>query len=298
MARQQWRAFLLANTGGGIVTGGMDWRGRVGEVWAAEWRRTDRSLADLSRHLDAAIASVAPERGHALDIGCGAGVTSLALRATRPGLRVTGVDLSAELVAVARARVDRASGDALRFQCGDALAVAATEGPFDLLCSRHGVMFFPDPVEALAILRQAACDGARLVFSCFAERAANSFATLADAVTGIAPPQDDAYLPGPFAFADMDQVGAWLMESGWRPDGAVRVPFDYVVGEGDDPVEDALSFLSQIGPAARALAQAAPEEQRRMEAALREALSQYRFHDRIALPATAWIWRAVAQGDG
>lgn len=286
------------SVGDGIVTGGMDWRGRVGEVWATEWRRTDRSLADLSRHLDAAIASVAPERGHALDIGCGAGTTSLALRATRPGLLVTGVDLSAELVAVAQARAGVAADEGLRFQCGDALAVAAAEGPFDLLCSRHGVMFFPDPVEALARLRQAARGGARLVFSCFAERAANGFATLADAVIGITPPQDEGYVPGPFGFADRDQVGAWLTESGWQPDNVVRVRFDYVVGEGDDPVEDALSFLSQIGPAARALAQAAPDERRRMETALREALLPYRTGDRIVLPASAWIWRAVAHGDG
>lgn len=283
---------------GWIVTGGTDWRGRVGEVWATEWRRTDRSLADLSRHLDAAIASVAPERGHALDIGCGAGTTSLALRATRPGLRVTGVDLSAELVAVAQARAGVAADEGLRFQCGDALAVATAKGPFDLLCSRHGVMFFPDPVEALASLRQAARGGARLVFSCFAERAANGFATLADAVIGITPPQDEGYVPGPFGFADRDQVGAWLTESGWQPDNVVRVRFDYVVGEGDDPVEDALSFLSQIGPAARAFAQAAPDERRRMETALREALLPYRTGDRIVLPASAWIWRAVAHGDG
>lgn len=276
------------------MTSGMDWRGRVGDVWAAEWRRTDRSLADLSRHLDAAIASVAPETGHALDIGSGAGATSLALRAARPRLRVTGVDLSSELVAVAQGRAGEDTGDALRFRCGDALAVAADEGPFDLLCSRHGVMFFPDPVVALASLRRAARDGARLVFSCFAERAANGFATLADSAIGLAPPQDEGYAPGPFAFADMDQVGAWLTESGWHPDNVARVPFDYMVGEGDSPVEDALSFLSQIGPAARAMAQAALPERQRVEDALRMGLEEYRTGNRIALPATAWIWRATA----
>jgi hypothetical protein len=67
-----------------------------------------------------------------------------------------------------------------------------------------------------------------------------------------------------------------------------------VVGEGDDPVEDALSFLSQIGPAARALAQATPSEREHIQLALRTSLNEYRVGNRIVLPATAWIWRATA----
>jgi SAM-dependent methyltransferase len=276
------------------MTSGMDWRGRVGDVWAAEWRRTDRSLADLSRHLDVAIASAAPGVGTALDIGSGAGATSLALRTARPRLCVTGVDLSAELVAVARERAGSIEGNNLRFLCGDALTVARTQAPFDLLYSRHGVMFFPDPVEALSILRRAARDGARLVFSCFAERAANGFATLADGAIGASPSPDASYAPGPFAFSDREQVAAWLKESGWRPDDATRVGFDYVVGEGGDPVEDGLSLLSRIGPAARALSQAASPERDRIEDAMRAGLEASRLGNRIALPATAWIWQATA----
>ncbi|MDY0958789.1 class I SAM-dependent methyltransferase [Sphingomonas sp. CFBP8993] len=276
------------------MTSGMDWRGRVGDVWAAEWRRTDRSLADLSRHLDEAIAWVAPDVGKALDIGSGAGATSLALYAARPGLSIMGVDLSDELVAVARERAGETADHGPRFLSGDALTVATAEAPFDLLCSRHGVMFFADPVEALSILRRAARNGARLVFSCFAERAANGFATLADAAIGAAPPPDAGYAPGPFAFSDQQQVAAWLKESGWRPDGAVRVGFDYVVGEGDDPVADALSFLSRIGPAARALSQAALPERNRIADTLRAGLEASRVGNRLPLQATAWIWQATA----
>ena len=87
------------------MTSAGDWTGRVGHVWAAEWRRTDRSFADLARHLDAAIVHVAPDTGQALDIGCGAGTTSLALAEARPKLAITGIDLSDELVAIARQRL-------------------------------------------------------------------------------------------------------------------------------------------------------------------------------------------------
>ena len=276
------------------MTSGQDWQGRVGDVWAAEWQRTERSFADLARHLDKAITGVAPNRGRALDIGSGAGSTSLALHAARPELDVTGVDLSPELVALASRRAEQASPNAPRFVCGDAIAVAEREGPFDLFCSRHGVMFFADPVAAFAGLRRAAKDGAALVFSCFDDRSRNAFATAADEAIGVTPEPVEGYEPGPFAFADSDQVADWLEQAGWRPEGAACVSFDYVAGQGNDPVEDALSFLSRIGPAARAMAAAEPEERVRITSALREVLLAYRSDDRVILPASALIWRASA----
>ncbi|WP_322963606.1 class I SAM-dependent methyltransferase [Sphingomonas fuzhouensis] len=278
------------------MTSGLDWQGRVGDVWAAEWRRTERSLADLARHLDAAIASAAPMTGKALDIGSGAGSTSLALHGIRPGLHITGVDLSPGLVALAQDRAGRIGSGGPQFRCADAIELAEREGPFDLFVSRHGVMFFPDPVTAFSRLRSAAGDGAALVFSCFDDRARNAFATVADEAIGVQPAPESGYQPGPFAFADRDRVAAWLHQAGWRPESAARVSFDYVVGEGDDPVEDALSFLSRIGPAARAMTQAASDERQRIEGGLRAALMRYRVGDRIALSASAWIWRAVADG--
>ena len=276
----------------------MDWAGRVGDVWAAEWRRTDRSLADLSRHLNAAIAAAAPSRGRALDIGCGAGATSLALHAARPDLDITGVDLSSGLVAVAQERAEGEAADRLRFRCGDALELATREGPFDLFVSRHGVMFFADPVAAFTSLRNAASPDATLVFSCFDERGRNGFATLADGVTGQAPPVARGYVPGPFAFADFHQVATWLEQAGWTLGAAARVGFDYVVGQGEDPVADAVAFLSRIGPAARAMTDAAPDERQRIADALEAALSDYRLDDQVALPASAWIWRAHAGNQG
>src|SRR5690242_17548636 len=106
-----------------IMTEARDWAGRVGDTWAAEWQRTDRSFGDLAARLNAAILAVAPDTGRALDIGCGAGATSLALAAARPRLQVTGADLSVEMLAVARARA--AAHANLDFVAGDVLRIAA-----------------------------------------------------------------------------------------------------------------------------------------------------------------------------
>lgn len=272
------------------MTAAADWRSRVGDVWAAEWRRTDRSFADLSRHLDAAILAAAPAGpGQALDIGCGAGATSLALATARPDLAVTGIDLSEPLIDLARIRVPAA-----RFHVADAAQHALDSAP-DLLVSRHGVMFFADPVAAFAHLRRGARPGAALVFSCFRDRAFNPWAgELVAHVTGVPPVTPDGYAPGPFGFADAEFVARLLTDAGWTVIAAEPVDFAYVAGEGDDPVADAASFFTRIGPIASAVA-AAPEADRpRLRERLAAALADHRTDARVQFPASAWIWRAQA----
>lgn len=266
------------------MTTAADWGTRVGDVWAAEWRRTDRGLADLSHHLDAAILDAASGATTVLDIGCGAGATAAALAAARPDLAITGIDLSSALLDIARPRVPGAY-----FRLADAAAVDLRPRP-DLLVSRHGVMFFADPVGAFAHLRVMAAASATLVFSCFADRSANAVASaLVADLGGPPPPSDVDYAPGPFGFASRDRTATILAAAGWCDPVAFRIDFDYVVGEGTDPIADAVSFLSSIGPLASLIA-ADPAGRRPL---LSEALARYQVDDRVVLPASAWIWRAT-----
>jgi len=274
------------------MTTAADWRSRVGDIWADEWRRTDRSFANLSCHLDAAIRALAPDAGEALDIGCGAGTTGLALAGAKPRLCVTGIDLSAAMIAVAADRA-RTAGLAARARF-EARSVSdlSRDRRYDLLVSRHGLMFFADPVASLAHLRSLARPGAPLVFSCFDTRSTNRFATLADDLLGRRPPTSDG--PGPFAFADMDRVAALLAASGWDGASAARVPFAYRAGLGSDPVADAIGFLSRIGPVAGTLRDAGPNDRAAMMLELARLLAHYRRGDAVDLPASAWVWRARA----
>ncbi|MBB4154009.1 SAM-dependent methyltransferase [Sphingomonas jinjuensis] len=268
-----------------------EWTGIVGDVWAKEWRRTDRCFADLAQRLDAAIADVAPEEGRALDIGCGAGSTSLSLARAHPLLAITGVDVSPALIAVARSRsIDHPQVD---WRVGD-IAVDPLPRPMNLAVSRHGVMFFADPVAALARLRDVMTPGAPLVFSCFADPAANGFADpLVEAVIGTpTPARPPGYQPGPFGFADRDATAAMLAAAGWRDAGAEQVAFGYVAGEGDDAVADAAAFFTRIGPIARALRDL-PDHGAARER-LTAVLGDHVSGNRVVLPALAWIWRARA----
>lgn len=272
------------------MTSALDWNGRVGDVWAAEWRRTDRSLAGVGAALNAAILDVASERGLALDIGCGAGNTALALAVERPDLSVTGIDLSPALVEIARGRGEGIAN--LHFEVGDAQGLGRRGA--DLIVSRHGVMFFADPVAGFAALRGAAVGGARLVFSCFAPRAENQWTMVVDAAVGNDPAPAAGYAPGPYGLADPDFTGDVLRRAGWVDAAPQLAAFRYVAGAGPDPVEDALSFLSRIGSAARTLADATPERREVLRASLRDALTEHVRDGVVAFDGAAWIWTATA----
>lgn len=273
-----------------------EWSGKVGDVWAAEWRRTDRSFADLSRHLDAAILAAAPASGSAIDIGCGAGATSIALTTARPDLDVVGIDIAPDLIAAAQDRAAQIPN--LRFVNADLNSALTDMPPAALLFSRHGVMFFDDPAAVFGALRRRAAPGAALIFSCFQSAARNPWASdLVAAVTGDAPRPAADYAPGPFGFADRNWVSAMLARAGWGDVTAEPVEYRYVAGRGADPVADAVDFLRRIGPIARSLREAASVERAAMLDTLRGILHTHLDKGEIAFPAAAWIWRARATGE-
>lgn len=286
------------------MTGVLDWTGGVGDVWAREWRRTDRSFAGLSPHLNVAIlAADRADDPSVVDIGCGAGGTSLALAAALGSGSITGIDLSPSLIAIARSRagdqVREGSGEAggatVAFLCADVIEGVADCTPVDLYCSRHGVMFFPDPVAAFSALRAAAAPGAALVFSCFADRAANRWAI--EPVIGGETPAPPSTAPGPFAFADPTHVAAILAQAGWYAEPPRRVDFAYQAGGGPDAVADAVDYLGRIGPAASVLRAAALDDRDRAIAHLTQACAARFDGEGVAFPASAWIWTAYNRSE-
>lgn len=268
------------------MTNRSDWEGRTGRKWADQWRRTDRSFTGLTDRL-LGRASARPI-ARALDVGCGAGELSLALARGHPQALIVGVDVSDPLIAVARERGAHLANAS--FEVTDA-AVWSREGfAPDLVVSRHGVMFFDDPVAAFAHLAETAAPGARLVFSCFRERSANPWAHQVAALLppgSVAPVAPDA--PGPFAFADPMRVEAILTRAGWGEIAFEAIDFAFVVGTGERAVEEAVAYFLAIGPAAAAAAELAGDERRRFVERLEQYLAAECNDGLVALPAAAWI---------
>ncbi|WP_434665337.1 class I SAM-dependent methyltransferase [Paraburkholderia sp. A3BS-1L] len=269
-----------------------DWNGQSGERWVANQARLDAMVAVFGH---AAIEAAAPMTGeHVLDVGCGAGASSLALAAcVGAGGQVLGVDISEPLISRARALVPQDTP--VLFQVADASSAELPEGAFDILFSRFGVMFFDDPTAAFAHMRRALRPGGRVAFVCWRGAAENDWVRLPmGALKGIVPPSalPDPEAPGPFSFGDRGRVARILTAAGFT-DIAIA-PFDASVpfGEGetrDAAIDDAVKMTLEVGPLSRALADQPDDIRARASAAVRAAFAGLPGERSVMIDGAAWI---------
>ncbi len=82
-----------------------------------------------------------------LDVGCGTGV--VAITARRAGATVTGIDLTPELLAVAKENAVIAEFDDITWKEGDAENLPFRDGEFDVVLSQFAHIFAPRPDVAI-----------------------------------------------------------------------------------------------------------------------------------------------------
>src|SRR4051794_26642888 len=95
----------------------------------------------------------------ALDVGCGAGLLTEPL--ARLGARATGIDASADVIAVAREHA-AAQGLAIDYRAGD---VQQLQGSFDLITCMEVIEHVADPAALLGALALRLAPGGLLVLS-------------------------------------------------------------------------------------------------------------------------------------
>jgi ubiquinone/menaquinone biosynthesis C-methylase UbiE len=127
-------------------------------------------LAEAQAALLAVTSLAAGEQ--VLDIACGTGLVSFqAARAVGPTGRVVGIDLSERMVAAA----ERRAGDLALSNCSfsrmDAETLGLPDASFDVVLCALGLMYMPDPEQALREMSRVLRPGGRLSLAVWGERA-------------------------------------------------------------------------------------------------------------------------------
>jgi len=179
-----------------------------------------------------------------LDLATGTGITAIAAR--ERGAQVTAVDMTPELIAVARRKAGEAGFNDVDFQEGDAEALPFGDASFDLVISTCGHMFAPDQPKVAAELARVTRQGGRVVFLAWTpEGGLGGWFRITN--KHVPPP---AGMASPFNWGDAEKVRA-LLGSAFR---------DITFTHGDCPQfgsspEDIWElFSTRYGPTIRAVA--------------------------------------------
>ena len=129
-----------------------------GELWGARAKDWAEIGEGVSRPLYEVVLrkiEVGPATT-VLDMGCGAG--AFCALAARRGARVSGIDASATLIAIAQQRVPQ--GD---FRVGEIEDLPYADNSFDVVTAFNSIQYAATPLGALKEARRVACPGARIL---------------------------------------------------------------------------------------------------------------------------------------
>jgi SAM-dependent methyltransferase len=263
------------------------WDGDDGDLWTVQAERFDESLANYHGPFLAA-AAIGPD-DHVLDVGCGNGQTTRdAARLASRGSAL-GVDLSSQMVSLARTVAATEGLTNVEFTQADAQIHPFETRAYDVVISRMGSMFFGDPVAAFSNLHRSLRSGGRVTLLAWQAMAENEWISELRAVQarGRALPAPPPDVPSPFAFADPDRARTILGAAGFADItiDAQREPLSV----GPD-LEAAFEFVSALTSSMReGLDQA---DQDAALAGLRTSLSDHAGEHGVCYGSAAWLIQA------
>ncbi|SEL01745.1 Methyltransferase domain-containing protein [Variovorax sp. YR750] len=137
-----------------------EFKNRQREMWST-FAPTAMFTTPVAGHL---VRFAQVEQGESvLDVGTGTGV--VAVTAARRGARVTGLDLTPELIEAAGENATIAGLEDIVWTEGDAENLPYADASFDVVLSQFGHMFAPRPEVAIAEMRRVLKPGGRIAFA-------------------------------------------------------------------------------------------------------------------------------------
>jgi SAM-dependent methyltransferase len=254
----------------------------------------DRSAfydAELGRHNEHFRAALEVGRAdRVLDIGCGAGQSTRDAASIAVEGSAVGVDVSAEMIEIARRRIAEAGLRNVAYEIGNAQTHAFAKAHFDLGISRFGTMFFPDPGLAFANIARALRPGARLVMLVWQERENNEWAVaIHDALFPRSPP---ANASPAFSLGDRERTTRLLATSDFHSIGFTDVHAPVFYGPDIESANEAVValFVPEDG-----LAASNPARQQTLER-VHALVAAHSGRDGVWFDSRAWIVTARKRG--
>lgn len=236
-------------------------------VSAEHWGRRPRDWAELAEPSNEPLFATVLDRlgvdasTRLLDIGCGSGLA--AQMASARGATVTGIDISPELIEIARERVPRAE-----FVIGGMDDLPFPIASFEAAVGFNAFQFADDAARAVSEAARVVKPGGLVAATTFAEPERNESTALHLALEPLraAAPKAPAHLP--YGLSGPGGLERLLSEAGLDPVAAGEVPLDWAHGSVDHAVRAVLAS----GGGAMAI-EAADEDAAR--AALTEAAARF-----------------------
>jgi SAM-dependent methyltransferase len=199
------------------VTPEPSWGAQYRLVASEKWKA--KSAAMGKAVTEALVEYAAPRAGmRVLDLASGTGepAISIAMRVGAQG-QVTALDLSADLLEIAKGRAEDRGLNNFATQQADAHSLPFADNRFDLATSRFGVMFFSDIVGALRELRRVLRPEARACFLAWGALEQpywqSTMGVVHKRIGGPLLPPDG---PNPFRFATPGSLSEALQTAGFR----------------------------------------------------------------------------------
>jgi ubiquinone/menaquinone biosynthesis C-methylase UbiE len=245
-------------------------------------------LADARKAL-VTLAAAAPGN-QVLDTACGTGLVSFEVaRAVGSDGHVLGVDLSGGMVVLAERRATEAQLSNVSFKRMDSERLELPDASYDIVLCALGLMYMPDPEQALTEMRRVIRPGGRICLAVWGERSKCGW-------SGVFPIVDaeveSEVCPLFFRLGQQGNLARMCAAADFEPIEERRISTTLIYADANEACEAA--FVG--GPVALAWSRFSNEVRKRVRANYLGSIEQWRSGSGFRIPGEFVIISALAPG--
>lgn len=250
-----------------------DWN-RAAPAWEKWEQHLDQNLTFVSYRLIGDLRLKAGQ--NVLDLGCGTGNPSILVsRVVGESGSVVGLDLSENMLTVARRKAGELGLSNVKFMVEDASTLPFENDSFDAVISRFCLMFLPDIPQAVNEIARVLKPGGYVAAAVWSTADKNPFVRIPVEILKrfIEIPVPDPNQPGIFRLA---KPGDFM--NIMKGAGLTEIADDEVTGESlfESPEEYLLNIKDMAAPLQPLFAKLSPEQKTEVDLMIKETVSRYK----------------------